>query len=120
MGTESSEEVPEKYPQEGRIQAGDVAHFPRVVQGRVVAREKSCRFPGIAFSLVPNPPPKRTQTVLPGQATRPRLPLPGQIASLRSLSSTLLSPKRCPIWRLTSQAPPPEVQRPRPPTNERS
>lgn len=121
MGTESSKEVPEESEsQEGRIQARDVAYFPRVVQGRVVARKKSCRFAGIAFSLVPNPPPKRTQTVLPGQATRPRLPLPGRRASLRSLRSTLRSPKRCLIWRLPSQAPPPEAQRPRPPANERS
>lgn len=118
VGTESSEGVPGGSQNlKCGIHAGDVAPFPRKRQGGVVAGEESCRLPGVASSLDPNPLPGD-----PNRAPRPGHPPPPPFTLLTTFislfNSALRSPNRCPIWRLFQPGPASRSYRPRPPTNK--
>lgn len=121
VGTDSSEGDPEgPRSRKWGDPRGRRGALPTQSVGRGRGQREVMQAPERRFQSDSNPRPKRTRAVPPGPATRPRLSLPSYPVLLRSLRCTLRYPKRCPIWRLSSQAPPPAVQGPRPPTNERS
>lgn len=121
VGTESSEKVPEG-PQSRKWgdSSGRRGALPTQSVRRGRGQREVMQAPERRFQSDSNPRPKRTRAVPPGPATRPCLSLPSYPVSLRSLRCTPRYPKRCPIWRPSSPAPPAAEQRPRPPTNERS